>query len=75
MKKSDNQWIKTAGQLSSMAMLILISTLIGLGFGYWLDSKLGTAPWLAFVLTILGLASGLYESIRLLIKATRDNDS
>ena len=53
-------------------MLILVSTLIGIGLGMWLDGKLGTKPWLAVVLTIVGLAAGLYESIRILIQVTRD---
>ena len=44
-----------------------------MGLGLWLDSKLGTS-WLAFVLTLVGLISGLYESVVILIKATREQD-
>lgn len=63
------------GMVSSIGLLILVSTVIGLGIGYWLDSKLGTAPWLALILTIFGLASGLYEAVVILIRVTReDND-
>jgi len=74
MSESDYGWMKTAGQLSGIALLILVSTALGLALGYWLDSKLGTSPWLAFVLTLLGLSAGLYESIALLIQATRDQN-
>lgn len=59
-------------QVSSVGMLILVSTAIGLGLGYWLDGKLGTRPWLTFALTIAGLASGIYEAVKILIEATRD---
>ncbi len=61
MSGSDLGWMRTLGQLSAIGLLIGISTLIGLGLGYWLDGKLGTTPWLAFSLTLLGLAAGLYQ--------------
>ena len=59
------------GLITSIPLLILISVGIGIWAGSWLDSKLGTTPWLAIVLTLLGLAAGLYESARLLIDVTR----
>ena len=74
MSESKYRWVRTAGTISSIAPLILISTGIGLGLGFWLDSKLGTKPWLAFALTLVGLIAGLYESVVILIKATREHD-
>ena len=71
MSEPKNPWVQS-GEILSIGMLILVSTFAGLGLGYWLDSKLGTAPWLAFILTLVGLAAGLYETIRILIKATRE---
>ncbi|MFQ3549366.1 MAG: AtpZ/AtpI family protein [Armatimonadota bacterium] len=53
--------------------MILIATLIGLGLGYFLDSKLGTKPWLAFIFTIFGLAAGIYESVKILMGAFIDD--
>ena len=73
MSESNYRWARTLGLVSSIGLLIGISTAIGLGLGYWLDSKLGTKPWLAFILTIFGLASGLYEAIKILIEATRED--
>ena len=64
-------WVRSVGLITSIPLLILISVGIGLWVGMWLDSKLGTKPWLAIVLTLLGLAAGLYESARLLIDVTR----
>ncbi|MCE5322655.1 AtpZ/AtpI family protein [bacterium] len=72
MNQSNYRWAKTLAQVSSIALLILVSTAIGLGLGYWLDGKLGTKPWLAFVLTIVGLAAGLYEAVKILIEATEN---
>ena len=74
MSDSNYRWIRTAGVVSSIGLLIIVSTGIGLVLGLWLDSKLGTKPVLAFVLTLLGLISGLYESMVILIKATREHD-
>lgn len=70
----DNRWMRQAAMVSSIGLLIAVSTLIGMGLGYWLDSKLGTKPWLAFVLTLLGLASGIYESAKIIMAAIRSED-
>jgi len=72
MNDPDNRWMQTMSKVGGIGLLILISTFIGMGLGYWLDSKLGTSPWLAFVMTLVGLAAGLYEAIKILIQITRD---
>jgi ATP synthase protein I len=74
MIRSNYSWMLTAAQVWSIPLLILIATGIGLGLGLWLDGKLGTKPWLAIVLSILGLAAGLYESAKILVSVTREND-
>lgn len=71
MNEPKNPWVQT-GEILSIGLLILLSTLIGLGIGYWLDKRLGTAPWLVFIFTVLGLMAGLYEAIRILIRSTRE---
>ena len=65
--------MRAAAQVWAIPVLILVSTLIGLGLGLWLDGKLGTKPWLAIVLTFVGLAAGLYESVKILIQVSRGN--
>lgn len=75
MSESDYRWVRTLGTVSSIALLIFVATAIGLVLGVWLDGKLGTAPWLAFIMTLVGLFAGLYESVVILIKATRDADN
>ena len=73
MAGSDYRWIRTAAQVWTIPVLILVSTVIGLALGLWLDGKLGTKPWLAIVLTFVGLAAGLYESVKILIQVSRGN--
>jgi len=60
-----------AAQVWSIPVLILVSSVIGLGIGLWLDARLGTEPWLAVGGTLVGLAAGLYESVKILIQVSR----
>lgn len=73
MANSDNRWMMKAAQIWSIPLVILIATLIGLGLGYWLDGRLGSKPWFTIILTFLGLAAGLYESVKMLIDITRED--
>lgn len=74
MSGSDNSWMRQGAMVSSIGLLIVVATLLGMGLGYWLDSKLHTSPWLAFICTLLGLASGIYESARIIMAAIRSED-
>ena len=71
MSEPNYRWMRTLAQVWAIPVLILVSALIGLGIGLWLDGKLGTTPWLAIVLTLSGLGAGLYESAKILIQVTR----
>lgn len=56
-------WLKLAGIGTEFAGAIL-----GLGwFGWWLDSRLHTGPWLAVTGGALGFAAGLW----IMVKAAR----
>ncbi|MFY2556220.1 AtpZ/AtpI family protein [Corallococcus terminator] len=37
---------------------------VGVLGGYWLDKKLGTAPWLLLGLSLLGICVGFYGFLR-----------
>jgi ATP synthase protein I len=43
-------------------------------FGWWLDAKFGTAPWLMIVLGALGFYAGLREIQRQLERLRKKND-
>lgn len=68
MRQTDYNWLRTLGMVSSIGFLILIATGIGLLLGLWLDGVAGTSPWFAFFLTVAGLAAGLMEALKILIK-------
>ena len=52
---------------SSVGLELGIAVIMGLLFGWWLDQKLGTTPWLMF----LFLGFGLYAGFRGVIRAVR----
>jgi ATP synthase protein I len=59
-------------ELSSTALVLPSSIAIGLFFGYWLDKRLGTAPWLLLVFMLLGVVSGLLSLFRIIRKQLKD---
>lgn len=59
-------------ELSSIALILPASIAVGLFFGYFLDRRLGTEPWLLLIFTVLGIASGLLSLFRALRKEFKD---
>jgi len=58
--------------LSSLGLMLPSSTAVGMFFGYLLDKLFHTHPWLLFIFTLLGTASGFYNLIRGLNKYSKD---
>ncbi|MBI1847227.1 MAG: AtpZ/AtpI family protein [Candidatus Rokubacteria bacterium] len=61
---------KGVGQLASVGMTMVLSTVIGLAGGWWLDRWLGTRPWLMLVGLMLGIAAGFV----VLFRTARDSE-
>ena len=71
MKKS---WMTTAGEYTSLALLLPISTFVGYAIGYLLDKAFGT-HFLYLVFLVLGTAAGFVQLIRQFLRDTRDDGS
>jgi len=54
-----------AGAVYQGAFEAVIALLIAAGFGYWLDGRLDTAPWLLLIGTAIGFASFTVRLVRL----------
>ena len=54
------------GSYGMAGFQLALSVVLGLVFGDWLDDRWQTTPWLTIFGLFLGLASGLYQLIRLL---------
>jgi ATP synthase protein I len=72
MRNDQGKWIRAMGQASSVGLVLVISIAIGYFFGSWLDSKLGTGPWLMLAFTLMGVAAGFIEVIRIVSNISRD---
>jgi len=58
MKKETKEYIKQVANASTVGLSIAFAIFIGLGIGYWLDSRLGTWPWLTMVFMVFGIIAG-----------------
>ncbi len=60
------------GEYTSLAFMMPVSALLGYGLGYLLDKEFGTT-WLYIPGLILGIAAGLVQLIRQLMRDTSDD--
>ncbi len=55
--KSEYDWMKAL----EIPFQLAAAVIVGGGLGYWLDTKLGTMPWLFFLFLLSGIGAGLYR--------------
>ena len=58
----------SALRFSAVGLELAINIVVGTGFGWWLDGKLDTKPYLALVGLLLGVAAG----VKTLVRVTRE---
>jgi ATP synthase protein I len=56
---------------SSVGLELGISVILGVLFGYWLDLKLGTQPWMMLLFLVLGFVAGMRGVMRAVNRADR----
>lgn len=69
--RKNRQWLTQLGMASTVGITLVVATGIGYFFGSWLDAKLGTEPYLMLLFTLLGVAAGFYEMLKLVIRLSR----
>jgi F0F1-type ATP synthase assembly protein I len=67
-------WMATAGEYTSLALLLPLSTFVGYVIGYLLDKAFGT-HFLYLIFLVLGTAGGFVQLIRQFLRDTRDDGS
>jgi ATP synthase protein I len=65
---------KALAELSTIGMAMVLSTVIGLAGGYFLDRWLGTKPWLTLIGLGFGIAAGFVNLFRSVKMAERNLD-
>jgi ATP synthase protein I len=57
---------------SAVGLELGLSVIIGALFGRWLDSELGTTPWLLILFLVLGFVAGMRGVLRAVGKMDRE---
>ncbi len=70
MAGPDSRTLKTLGQLSTIGLAFVFALMMGFGAGFWLDQRLGTAPWLSLAGFGMGLAAGVLNVVRTMQSVT-----
>src|ERR1700733_2008236 len=58
---------------SSVGLELGLAVIIGVLGGMWLDSRLGTQPWMMLLLLVLGLVAGFRNVLRAVAREDRAN--
>jgi len=61
-KGQQNDFVRALALLSQIGVTIIACVAVGILLGWFLDSLLGTAPWLLLVFTLLGIVAA-FKSI------------
>jgi ATP synthase protein I len=65
----DVVWVLAVASQGGLS--IALPVLVGLAVGYWLDNRLGTLPWFALLLTLIGAAVGPIITYRWVISSVQ----
>jgi len=65
---------KALGEVSSIGVTLVVTTVIGLVAGYYADRWLGTKPWLMLLGLGMGIVAGFVNLFRSVNRAGRELD-
>ncbi len=71
MEEKDRKLIRMLGVLSTVGLVMVFSTVIGLYIGYKLDQWLGTSPWFTMIFLALGLFAG-FRNLFVYVKRSQE---
>ena len=68
------KWLRQIGILTAVPFVLMFGPLIGYFGGSYLDSKLGTEPYLMILLIVLGFVASGKEVWNLIQRASRETE-
>jgi F0F1-type ATP synthase assembly protein I len=77
-KRKGRSEFRQLGLLGTIPILLAVGPLVGFFIGKWLDSKLGTEPYLLILFLIFGFISSgreIYKLIKRAEKESEDNEN
>ncbi|HYA02372.1 MAG TPA: AtpZ/AtpI family protein [Syntrophobacteria bacterium] len=72
MKEDTRKLLRLVGLASTVGLTLVLSTVIGLAIGIWLDRVFKTGPWLTLVFLVLGIVAGFRNFYRFMTKSARE---
>ena len=60
--------IRTVGKYMDLGLTFVVAISGGALGGYWLDSHLGTTPWLFLVGALVGITAGFYHFFSIVLR-------
>jgi ATP synthase protein I len=73
MKEEDRKYMRQLVMASTIGFQVAFAIFIGLAVGVWLDSRLGTFPWLSLVFMVLGVVAGFLNYYRFAVRQQKDD--
>ena len=58
-RKQRREVVRGLSMISQISIMMVVCVLIGVFLGRFLDDKLGTAPWMLLVCSLLGVAAAI----------------
>lgn len=68
------EMMRASGQFMGLGLTWALAVLLFLGIGAWLDSKIGTAPFLMILGAFVGGAAGFYSLYHHIVIEPRERD-
>ena len=60
--------MRTVSKYMGLGSMFVVAPGIGAWIGHWLDSRLGTEPWLLLVGALLGITAGFYHFFSVVLR-------
>ena len=73
MKEENRKYVRQLVDASTIGFQVAFSVFIGLAVGVWLDSHVGTFPWLTLLFLVLGVAAGFLNYYRFAVKQQKED--
>lgn len=64
--------IRRLGWLSSVGIILVVCTFVGVAIGYYLDRWLHTTPWLTLVFLLFGVIAGFWNSFEIIMRCLKE---
>jgi ATP synthase protein I len=60
-------WGGSLGLVTQLGVTVVLSILLGLVIGLWIDAHFGTRPWGTLILSLVGILAGSVAVYRLIV--------